>query len=89
MGEIARFFGIVVRMYSETGGRHHRPHLHAYAEGMEIVVALDSVEVMNGELSRRNERLLLAWVELHLEDLRWNWAALNQGEPPRKIDPLR
>lgn len=89
MVEIARFYGIVVRMYSETGGQHHRPHLHAYAEGQEVVVSLDSVHIMGGGLSRRNERLLLAWVELHIEALQWNWRALHGGERPRKIDPLR
>lgn len=30
MPEIARFFGIIIRMYAEAGGKHHRPHLHAY-----------------------------------------------------------
>ncbi len=76
-------------MYSETGGQHHRPHLHAYAEGREAAVSLDTVELVNGGLSRRNERLLLARVELHLESLQWNWRALHKGERPRKIDPLR
>lgn len=30
MPEISRFFGIVIRMFFETGGPHHRPHIHAY-----------------------------------------------------------
>ena len=30
MPEIARFFGITIRMYAEPGAPHHRPHFHAY-----------------------------------------------------------
>ena len=31
MPEIARFFGIIIRMYAEAGGPHHLPHFHATA----------------------------------------------------------
>ena len=30
--EISRFFGIVIRMFVEAGGQHHRAHFHAYIE---------------------------------------------------------
>ena len=30
MPEVSRFFGIIIRMYVETGGAHHMPHFHAY-----------------------------------------------------------
>ena len=30
MPELSRFFGIVIRMFVEVGGPHHRPHFHAY-----------------------------------------------------------
>jgi len=29
MPEICRFFGIVIYMYREIGGKHHFPHIHA------------------------------------------------------------
>jgi len=28
--ELSWFFGIVIRMFVEAGGPHHRPHFHAY-----------------------------------------------------------
>jgi hypothetical protein len=28
--ELSRFFGIIIRMFIEAGGSHHRPHFHAY-----------------------------------------------------------
>jgi len=30
MPEIARFFGIIIRMFAEPTSQHHRPHFHAY-----------------------------------------------------------
>lgn len=89
MGEIARFYGIVVRMYSGDWWAASSAAPPRHAEGQEVAVSLDSVQVIEGGLSRRNERLLVAWVELHLEALQWNWRALHEGERPRKIDPLR
>ena len=31
MPEIARFFGIIIRMFAEPAAPHHRPHFHAYS----------------------------------------------------------
>ncbi len=41
MPEIARFFGIVVRMYAEPGATHHRPHIHVSHQDSRAVVAID------------------------------------------------
>jgi hypothetical protein len=36
--ELPRFFGIVIRMFVEAGGQHHRAHFHAYyQEAFSIV----------------------------------------------------
>jgi hypothetical protein len=37
MPEIARFFGIVIRMYVEAGAVHHQPHFHAYYQDTAAV----------------------------------------------------
>jgi Domain of unknown function (DUF4160) len=42
-----------------------------------------------GSLPRRQERLVLARVELHQEELLSNWQTLQQGRPPIKIEPLK
>jgi hypothetical protein len=34
-------------------------------------------------------RLLLAWIEIHREDLLANWDLAVQGLPPFRIPPLR
>lgn len=89
MPEIARFFGIVIRMFVEAGAQHHQPHFHAYYQDDVAVVSIDTIELVAGSLPRAQERLVLAWAELHRGELLDNWSTLQQGMPPRKIEPLR
>ena len=58
MPEIARFFGIIIRMYAEPNAPHHRPHFHAYYQGDVGVYAIDTIELIAGQLPRRQQRLI-------------------------------
>lgn len=89
MPEIARFFGIIIRMYAEPGAPHHRPHFHAYYQNYAAVYSIDSIEMVDGELPHRQQRLVEAWAEIHQGELRENWERLQAGLPPYKIAPLR
>ena len=88
MPTLSLFFGIIVRMYSEMQSKHNKPHLHAEYSGEEVVVALDG-EVLEGALPAPKMKLLLAWMEIHKEDLSANWALLLKGEQFFKIEPLK
>ncbi len=89
MPEISRFFGIVIRMFVEASISHHRPHFHAYYQDHVVIIAIDIVEQIAGELPRKQLRLVEAWAELHQEELLQVWNHLQSGRPPFKIDPLR
>ena len=89
MPEISRFFGIIIRMYAEPHLPHHRPHLHAYYQEDVGVYAIDAIELIAGQLSRRQQRLIEAWMELHHEELLADWERLQSGQAPFKIDPLQ
>ena len=89
MPEICRFFGIIIRMYTEPPGPHHRPHFHAYYQDAVGVYAIDAIELIAGELPRRQHRLVEAWAELHQEELLADWERLQSGQVLVKIDPLR
>ncbi len=89
MPEISRFFGIIIRMYAEPNAPHHRPHFHAYYQGDVGVYAIDTIELIAGQLPRRQQRLIEAWIELHHEELLTDWERLQAGRAPFKIDPLR
>lgn len=89
MPEIARFFGITIRMFVELGGRHHVPHFHAYHQGEAAIFSIDPVELIAGELPRRERRLVEAWAELHRSELAADWVCLQTGQPPVPISPLK
>ncbi len=88
MPTISVFFGIIVRMYNEKGGQHNFPHVHAEYQGEEIVVDLEG-NVLEGKFPKGKLKLLLAWVEIHKEDLAANWQLLSAGQEFFKIEPLR
>lgn len=89
MPELARFFGIVIRMYTEPGAPHHRPHFHAYYQNYAAVYGIDPIEVIGGELPIKQRRLVEAWAELHRGELLENWKRLQSGRLPFRISPLR
>ena len=89
MPEISRFFGIVVRMFVEAGGSHHLAHFHAYYQDDIAIYGIAKIERLAGSLPTRQERLVLAWAELHQDELLANWDKLQGGHPPIKIEPLK
>jgi Domain of unknown function (DUF4160) len=88
MPELARFFGIIIRMYAEPSAQHHTPHFHAYYQDEVAVYGIEPVELIAGSFSRRQRRLVEAWAELHQAELLADWAQLQAGQPPLPIDPL-
>ncbi len=88
MPELARFFGIIVRMYVEAGGPHHLPHFHAYYGESVAIYSIDPLELVSGALPRRQQRLVEAWAELHQGELLQDWDRLQNGRLPFPIVPL-
>ncbi len=88
MPELSRFFGIIIRMYMETGTQHHRPHFHAYYGSDVAIYSLDTIDVLAGQLPKRQQRLVEAWAELHQAELEACWQQLQAGQPPEPIAPL-
>ncbi len=87
MPTVAVFYGIIVRMYFAP--KEHPPaHIHAYYNDHEVVVGLSPIEVLEGHFPKRQLRLLLAWCELHQEDLLANWQLVMTGEQPVRLPPL-
>src|SRR5439155_26227802 len=89
MPEIARFFGIISRMVAEPAAPHPRPHLHAYYQDEVGIFAIDTLELIGGDLHQQQRRLVEAWGEIHRSELLAAWDRLQAGKPPGKIEPLR
>jgi hypothetical protein len=68
---------------------HGPPHFHARHAGGQAKVRMDNVEVIESSLGVRQLRLVLAWAELHREELLENWRRARKGETLLEIEPLR
>ena len=87
MPTIAMFYGIIIRMYFAPG-EHNPPHFHVYYNEFRASVDIRTGEMIEGNLPRKQQKLVMAWAELHQEELRANWRLVMNGENPFKIQPL-
>lgn len=88
MPTISMFYGIIVRMYYAPG-EHNPPHFHVYYNEYKATFSIDTLDLIQGELPRRQFRLVQAWAELHQDELRADWQLAMNGEEPRGIQPLQ
>ncbi len=88
MPTISMFYGIIIRMYFAPG-EHPPPHFHVYYAEHRATVGIWECELVAGALPPKQVKLVLAWAELHREELLANWELLMAGEEPFKIAPLQ
>jgi hypothetical protein len=58
MPQISRFFGIIIKMYYND---HYPPHFHAEYNEHVAEIAIDTLEIIEGNLPRRVLSLVLEW----------------------------
>jgi len=75
-------------MYNEKGERHNTPHFHAEYAGDEAEISFEG-DVLRGSLPKKQLKLVLAWTEIHKDELEANWRLLSAGREFFRIDPLR
>ena len=85
MPTISVFLGIVIRMYFDD---HNPPHFHALYGEHEAQIAIETLEILEGELPRRATVLVKEWAQLHQGELRENWRRAVGHFQLEKIDPL-
>jgi len=82
---ISTFFGIVIRMYYDD---HPPPHFHAYYGGDVAVIAIETLEVLEGGLPRRPMALVVEWAQQHRDELREDWRLAEIHQALKPIPPL-
>ena len=83
MPVLARFYGIVIRMYF-LASEHNPPHIHAIYGEDAAALDIRTGEVMDGYLPQRAIALVREWMELHREELLVMW----ETQEFKKIDSL-
>jgi len=87
MPTISMFYGVIIRMYFAPG-EHNPPHFHAYYNEYKASFSIETLDVLSGELPRKQTRLVQAWAELHQDELWADWKLAMSGESLYKINPL-
>lgn len=89
MAIISMFYGIIISMYYLDTRKHHIPHIHVKYQDQEAVISIPEGELLEGELKANKMRLVLAWIEIHRDELMADWELASSGENVFKIDPLK
>ena len=85
MPSISTFFNIKIFM---NWNEHRPPHFHAKYSEYEASFDLDG-NVLKGYLPLKQKRLVLAWLEVHKEEIYKNWNLAENKEELCKIEPLK
>ncbi len=85
MPEICLFGGIRIIMYYDD---HNPPHFHAEYAGYKSLVDIQRGCVIRGALPDRQLKFVLAWCEMHRDELMQNWELAKAAQPLQRIAPL-
>ena len=72
MPVIARFYGIVIKMYFSQS-EHGVPHFHAVYGEFNGVFNIETLELMEGDLPARAQHLVKDWASQYRQELLKMW----------------
>ena len=85
MPEISEFYGIRVVMFWND---HTPPHFHAEYAGNKVLIDIEKGSVLKGVFPFKQLKLVLAWNEIHKDELMKNWEFGREHLDFVKIKPL-
>jgi len=62
--------------------------LHAEYQGAVAVYSIPDGQLLAGKLDKKKEKLVVAWIEIHKDDLMADWQLAVNGKVPFKIKGL-
>jgi desulfoferrodoxin (superoxide reductase-like protein) len=78
----------MIKMFFYDTEKHHVPHIHAEYQDDVAVYAIEDGEVLAGKLQPKKNKLVVAWIEIHKEDLMNDWELAVNGQNPLPIRGL-
>ena len=85
MPEVSLFLGIRITMFYSD---HNPPHFHAEYGEHKALFDIQQGCVIRGALPSRQLKFVLAWSEMHKDELMQNWELAKDAQPLQKIAPL-
>ena len=81
MPEIARFYGIVIKLFF---GDHPPPHFHAVYGEYVGLFNIDTLDMIEGDLPKRAKKLVDEWAKTNQAELKKMW----DSQEFHKLPPL-
>jgi hypothetical protein len=88
MPTISMFYGILIRMFFRDIEKHNLPHIHAEYQGETAVYSIPDGEILAGKMSPKKHKLIVAWIEIHQDELIADWELAVNGQKPFPIKGL-
>lgn len=82
MPEVARFYGIIIKIFF---GDHPPPHFHAVYGEYNALISIESLEIIEGDLPNRAQKLVIEWATLYQKELLDMW----NSQEFTKLPPLK
>jgi len=89
MPVVSAFYGLIVYLYYKDNKKHRKPHIHVWYQDNEAVLSVPEGEILEGFIPPNKMKLVLAWIEIHKEELLADWKLAAEGQQIFKIDPLK
>jgi hypothetical protein len=88
MPTISMFYGILIRMFFKDIDKHNLPHIHAEYQDEVAVYSIPDGKLLAGSIPIQKEKLVIAWIEIHKDDLLADWELAVNGKTPFRIKGL-
>ncbi len=88
MPTISMFYGILIRMFFRDVEKHKLPHIHAEYQSEVAVYSIPDGELLAGTMNPKKQKLILALIEIHKDDLLADWELAVDGKTLFKIRGL-
>ena len=68
---------------------HQPPHFHATYGDEEVLVSINDIEVLEGNIPNKQLKMVLGWAAFHQDELKENWALAEKQQELFSIDPMK
>jgi hypothetical protein len=80
MALISSFFGLLIYIFMEKGGKHKKPHIHVKYQGEMRSYDLSGKLLAGEKLPKKQLKILEAWMALKEDEIRASYDAYQEGE---------
>lgn len=82
MPEIARFYGILIKIFFTN--EHNPPHFHALYGEYNGSFDIKTLKMLEGDLPNRAQKLVIEWAKQHQDEIMTMW----ETKTLKKLPPL-